>query len=144
LVKEIIFVENVVATNCKKTLQMATEKTSDFECGICSVRFGQNDHLREHINNTHENIKNPQKQTLNEHERIAKGCECDVCSAKIERFECDICSATFNYNSRLQQHIDIVHNKLKKFHCHYCDKKFGYKIHLQRHKNIVHKKNKKF
>jgi NAD-dependent SIR2 family protein deacetylase len=106
---------------------MATEDTSDFECGICSARFGQNDHLREHIINTHENIKNfkcsicaklyLQKPTVNGHEKIAQHFECDICSAKIaQSFECDICSTTFDYNFHLQQHIEVAHNNLKKFH----------------------------
>ena len=52
------------------------------------------------------------------------------------------CSYKHEWQSKINEHVEIVHKKKKENHCHHCQKSFGRSYNLRRHIEIVHKKKK--
>jgi uncharacterized C2H2 Zn-finger protein len=89
-----------------------------YKCHYCDKVFGQNAHLKDHINAIHK---------------------------KIKRFGCDLCDYSSNWRNNLETHSKFVHcGGNKDFKCYECDATFGRKTHLQRHINAIHKKINRF
>jgi uncharacterized Zn-finger protein len=61
-----------------------------------------------------------------------------------KKVECSICNKKFQYNSRLKDHYESVHNNIKRFECAECDKTFYYKYKLKRHNDYVHNDIRRF
>ena len=81
-------------------------------CDICCKKFKQTSHLRRHIKDVHEKIKD---------------------------FMCDYCSKRFKNNAAVKRHQEDVHTQNKKWLCDQCNKRFSSKQTLQNHNRQFHK-----
>ena len=58
--------------------------------------------------------------------------------------KCDICDKAFREKSKLNKHIDAVHEEKKPFTSAQCEAKFAKKSHLDEHVSSVHDRKKPF
>ena len=83
----------------------------DNKCVICNNTFMTVGHLKSHVKEVHEGIKN---------------------------HPCEICGQKFGRSGDLKCHVKTVHEGIKEHQCQFCEKKFGQLGHLKTHVKRVH------
>ena len=130
-------------------------QVKDFECTVCSMKFGRKYHLHQHVRQQHSIYGNDdtiygRDDTVygTQHSSSPRLFTCDICGytttwkghltrhARLhtgeKRFMCRYCAMLFNTSSDLKRHLRI-HTAVKPFTCSTCQKEFTLKHHLTSH-----------
>ena len=99
------------------------DRIRNHKCELCEKDFYNIFHLKGHLKNVHDVVKEDEKS---------------------EDFKCLSCKKIFKYKSSLNLHIKTLHMKIKNYKCEVCDETFSQKHHLNGHQIAIHNKGQEF